>query len=77
MKITSIEQFRELCSNGLDCHISNGIFSSSKHCTYDPEYGYSVLHLVDGTETLSQDEIALASDTSIVEAINNGCLFTD
>lgn len=79
MKITSIEQFKELCSlpDGLDCHISDGLFSSSKHCTYDEKYGYNVLHLIDDTETLSKDEVALASDTNIVDAIKAGCLFTD
>lgn len=75
--IKDIEELRTLASReeGCDCYVKlNFGLRSSKHITYDDKW--YILHLSDDSEQCLTDN-ELATDTNIVEAIEQNALILD
>ncbi|MFH1614658.1 MAG: hypothetical protein ABIG61_06210 [Planctomycetota bacterium] len=79
-RIRTIEQFKELAKNGLDCFILlNGGLRSSKHIRYYPDdNSFYVLNLIDDSEQeLTESQILDSAYSNIGEAMKKGALIMD
>ena len=79
-RVRTIDQFKELAKNGLDCFILlNGGLRSSKHIRYYPDdNSFYVFNLIDDSEQeLTEAQILDGGYSNIGEAMEKGALIMD